>query len=85
MIAGPGQVAFTVVRLQADEKGTYLGTVTVHAILDVGDDGRSLSGVFDFEVADPAGKIVATGAGTAEGTRIAVEPMATPAAGTPAA
>jgi len=79
------QVAFTVVRLQADENGTYLGTVTVRATLDVGDDGRRLSGAFDYEVADPAGHIVATGTGTAEGTRIAVEPMATPAAGTPAA
>jgi len=77
---GPDQVALTVVRLQADEGGTYLGTVTVRAVLDVSSDGRHLSGAFDYDVADPAGSVVASGTGTAEGTRIAVEPMGTPAA-----
>ncbi len=82
--AGPGQVAFTVVRLQTDEKGTYLGTVTVRAVLDESSDGQRLSGSFTYDVADPAGHVVASGTGTAEGTRIQVEPMGTPVAGTPA-
>jgi len=84
-VVGPNQVAFTIVRLQTDENGNYLGTVTVPAVLDVSSDGQRLSGPFTYAVADPAGNVVASGTGTAEGTRIAVEPMATPAAGTPSA
>ena len=48
-------------------------------------DGRRLSGPFTYEVADPAGNVVASGTGTADGTRIEVEPMGTPAVGTPSA
>ena len=84
-VVGPNQVAFTIVRLQTDEKGNYLGTVTVPAVLDVRSDGQGLSGSFTYAVADPAGKVVATGTGTAEGTRIAIEPMGVPSAGTPPA
>ncbi len=82
-VVGPNQVALTLVRLQTDENGNYLGTVTVPAVLDVSSDGQRLSGPFTYAVADPAGNVVATGTGTAEGTRIAIEPMGTPTAGTP--
>ncbi len=82
-VVGPNQVAFTIVRLQTDENGNYLGTVTVPAVLDVSSDGQRLSGSFTYAVADPAGNVVATGTGTAEGTRIAIESMGTPVAGTP--
>jgi len=82
---GPDQVALTLVRLQTDEGGNYLGTVTVRAVLDVSSDGQRLSGPFTYDVADPAGNVVASGTGTAEGTRITVEPMGTPAVGTPSA
>jgi len=84
-VVGPNQVALTLVRWQTDENGNYLGTVTVPAVLDVSSDGQGLSGSFTYDVADPAGNVVATGTATAEGTRIAVEPMATPVAGTPSA
>jgi hypothetical protein len=84
-VVGPNQVALTLVRLQTDENGNYLGTVTVPAVLDMNSDGQRLSGPFTYAVADPAGKVVASGTGTAEGTRIAVEPLGTPAAGTPSA
>lgn len=81
----PNQVAMTVIRLQTDEGGNYLGTVTVRAVLDVNSDGQRLSGPFTYEVADPAGNVAASGTGTAEGTRLEVEPMGTPTAGTPSA
>ncbi len=79
---GPDQVALTIIRLQTDEGGNYLGTVTVRAVIDVSGEGQRLSGPFTYEVADPAGSIAASGTGTAEGTRIEVEPMGTPAVAT---
>ena len=82
-VVGPNQVALTLVRLQTDESGTYLGTVTVPAVLDVSSDGQRLSGPFTYDVADPAGNVVASGTGTVEGTRLEVQPMGTPTAGTP--
>ncbi len=84
-VVGPNQVALTLVRLQTDEDGNYLGTVTVPAVLDVSSDEQRLSGPFTYAVADPAGNVVASGTGTGEGTRIAIEPMGTPVAGTPSA
>ena len=82
-VVGPNQVALTIVRLQTDESGNYLGTVTVPAVLDVSSDGQGLSGPFTYDVADPAGNVVASGTGTAEGTRLEVQPMGTPPTGTP--
>ncbi len=82
-VVGPNQVALTLVRLQTDESGNYLGTVTVPAVLDVSSDGQGLSGSFTYDVADPAGNVVASGTGTVEGTRLAVQPLGTPTVGTP--
>jgi hypothetical protein len=84
-VAGPNQVALTLVRLQTDESGNYLGTVTVPAVGEVSSDGQGLSGSFTYDVADPAGNVVASGTGTFEGTRLEVQPMGTPPAGTPVA
>jgi len=83
MVVGPNQVALTLVRLQTDESGNYLGTVTVPAVAEVSSDGQGLSGSFTYDVADPSGNVVASGDGTLEGTRLAVQPMGTPASGTP--
>jgi len=82
-VVGPSQVALTLVRLQTDESGNYLGTVTVPAVGEVSSDGQGLSGSFTYEVADPSGNVVASGDGTLEGTRLGVQPMGTPASGTP--
>ncbi len=84
-VVGPNQVALTLVRLQTDESGNYLGTVTVPAVGEVSSDGQGLSGSFTYDVADPAGTVVASGTGTLEGTRLEVQPMGTPPAGTPVA
>lgn len=73
-----GRGTFTFVRLQTDESGNYLGAVTVRGVFDVSSDGGRWSGPFTYEVADPAGNIVASGTGTADGAPIAVEPMGTP-------
>jgi len=83
MVVGPNQVALTLVRLQTDESGNYLGTVTVPAVGEVSSDGQGLSGSFTYDVADPSGNVVASGTGTLEGTRLAVQPMGTPTSGTP--
>ena len=80
---GTTSAAFTIVRLQTDEQGNYLGTVSVSAVGDMGTDGESVSGPFTYDVADPTGAVIASGTGTFEGSRIAVEPMATPTEGTP--
>ena len=82
---GPGAAAWTFVRLQTDENGNYLGPVTARGAAEVSADGRRVSGPFTYDVADPAGNVVASGQGTFEGTLIAVEPMGTPMAGTAAA
>jgi len=82
-VVGPNQVALTLVRLQTDESGNYLGTVTVPAVGEVSSDGQGLSGSFTYDVADPAGNVVASGTGTLEGTRLEVQPMGTPTSGTP--
>jgi hypothetical protein len=84
-VVGPNQVALTLVRLQTDESGNYLGTVTVPAVGEVSGDGQGLSGSFTYDVADPAGNVVASGTGTLEGTRLEVQPMGMPPAGTPVA
>ena len=83
MVIGPNQLALTLVRLQTDESGNYLGTVTVPAVAEVSGDGQGLSGSFTYDVADPSGNVVASGTGTFEGTRLEVQPMGTPTSGTP--
>ena len=84
-VVGPNQVALTIVRLQTDESGNYLGTVSSTGVAEVSSDGQGLSGSFTYDVADPAGNVVASGTGTLEGTRLEVQPMGTPPAGTPVA
>ena len=64
---------------------TFLAVVTDSVEMTLAPDGNTWSGPYSSTTADPAGNVlnVATG-GTAEATRITVQPLATPAA-TPAA
>ena len=67
----------TFVFVQSDGNGNYLGTRTTRGSLELDDDGETWTGTFDATVADAAGSVLFTAAGTVEATRIAVEP-ATP-------
>jgi hypothetical protein len=49
------------------------------------DDGSSWRGDYRATVEDPSGKVLFVGDGKVEATRITVQPLATPATGTPAA
>lgn len=80
MSTGPDSGTATILALQADERGTFLGTVTyvVSATLDA--DGHSLSGEFTASVADPTGTEVAAFTGTIAATRVTLQPLGTPVA-----
>jgi hypothetical protein len=82
---GPTTAATTWVGLVTDGEGNYLAAVTdsVEATLDT--DGDSWSGSYSATVADPDGNVLYVGGATVEATRITVQPLATPAAGTPTA
>lgn len=81
---GPTTADLTFVWLTTDAQGTFLGTGTVSAQVTLGADGNSLQGPFSLTAADPSGKTLFQGGGSVQATRITVQPMATPAAGTPA-
>ena len=55
----------------------------MQATLDA--DGDSWSGSYSATVADPSGSVIFVGGGTVQATRITLQPLATPAAGTPVA
>jgi hypothetical protein len=82
---GTSTAAITWVGFVSDGEGTHLATVTdsVQATLDAG--GEAWSGSYSATVADPDGNILYVGGATVQATRITVQPLATPAAGTPAA
>ncbi len=82
---GPDTAAATWVFFMTDGEGNFLGVVTDSAEMTLGADGASWSGPFSSSTADPAGNVLFVGGGTVQAARIAVQPLATPAAGTPAA
>lgn len=82
---GPTTAAATWVEFVTDGQGTFLTTVTDSVEVTLGADGTSFSGPFSGTVADPSGNVLFVGGGTVQATRITVQPLATPAAGTPAA
>ncbi len=82
---GPDTAAATWVVFVSDGEGTCLVTVTDSVEVTLGADGTSFSGQFSSTSTDPAGAVLFVGEGTVEGTRITVEPLAIPAAGTAAA
>lgn len=82
---GPTTAETTWVGFVSDGQGNFLATATdsVQATLDA--DGDSWSGSYSATVADPSGSVIFVGGGTVQATRITVQPLATPAAGTPVA
>ncbi|MEA2529887.1 MAG: hypothetical protein QOF01_3729 [Thermomicrobiales bacterium] len=82
---GPDTAAATWVEFVTDGEGNFLAVVTDSVEMTLGADGNSWSGPFSSTSADPSGNVLFVGGGTVEATRITVQPLATPAAGTPAA
>ena len=81
---GPTTAAATWVGLVTDGQGNFLAIVTDSIDVTLGADGNSWSGSYSATVADPSGTVLFVGGGTVQATRITVQPLATPAAGTPA-
>jgi hypothetical protein len=63
--------------------GTFLWVVTDSVEMTLAPDGTSWRGPYSSTTADPSGNVLFIGPGTAEATRIMVQPLATPLA-TPA-
>lgn len=81
----PTTAAATWVEFVSDGEGNFLATVTGTVEATLGADGNSWSGPFSSTSADPVGTVLFVGGGSVQATRITVQPLATPAAGTPAA
>jgi hypothetical protein len=82
---GPTTATGTWVEFVSDGEGNFLVTVTDSVAMTLGADGNSWSGPFSSTSADPGGNVLFVGTGSVEATRITVQPVATPAAATPAA
>lgn len=75
-----GTIVFSVVHIRTDETGTYRGTTTFSGVLTISDDGQSVTGEASYTIHDPAGTVTGVIPTPLEGSRIVIEPMATPAA-----
>ncbi len=84
-LSADGTVAATFVEFVADAEGNFVAIVTDSIELTLGADGDSWSGQFSSTTTDPSGTVLFVGGGTGQATRITVQPLATPPAGTPAA
>lgn len=82
---GATTARFTVVDLVADAHGNLVAIETINGDLTLGADGASIRVRFTVTATDPGGKVLSQVGGTVQGTRITLQPMSTPAAGTPAA
>ncbi len=82
---GPDTAAATFVEFVTDAEGNFVAIVTDSIELTLGADGDSWSGQFSSTTTDPSGTVLFVGGGTGQATRITVQPLATPPAGTPAA
>ena len=80
----PTTAAASFVVFITDGEGNFLWVVTDSVEMTLDPDGTSWSGPYSSTTADPSGNVLFIGPGTAEATRITVQPLATPAA-TPAA
>lgn len=82
---GPSGAAMTWVGLVTDGEGTLLAVVTdsVEASLDA--TGNAWRGSYSATIDDPDGNELYVGGATVRAERITVQPLATPAAATPAA
>ena len=77
---GPGTAAASFVVFIADGAGNFLWVVTDSVEMTLGPAGDSWRGPYSSTTADPGGNVLFVGPGTAASTRIAVQPVATPAA-----
>ena len=75
---GPTTAAVTFEVLNSDERGSFLGTLTISGVQRLGPDGDTFTGEYVITVRDPAGNVVAEIPTTAEGRRIVVEPAGRP-------
>ena len=82
---GDGAYALTIVFPDFDDEGDLEGQTTVRTTVTLGRDGDTFAGPFVNEFTDLAGTVLFSSGGTAEGQRIVVEPLGTPAAGAPEA
>jgi hypothetical protein len=82
---GPQSVAFTFDLLLSEEGGTAYAVVTVRGIAELDAGGDAWAGEYSATIVGMLGRTLSEGHGMLSGTRIGVEPMAMPAAGTPAA
>ena len=74
--------------LTGDERGNFLGRLTISGVQTLDPGGDSFTGRYVVAVTDPAGNVVATVPTTATGERMRVElppALGTPDAATPAA
>jgi hypothetical protein len=77
---GPTTAAASFTVFIADGAGNFLWVVTDSVEMTLGADGNSWSGPYSSTTADPSGNVLAVVPGTAEATRIVVQPVATPVA-----
>jgi hypothetical protein len=80
---GPDTAAASFVVFITDGEGNFLWIVTDSVEMTLDPGGTSWSGPYSSTTADPRGNVLFISPGTAEATRITVQPLATPAA-TPA-
>lgn len=67
----------------ADIQGTFLAIATDRVQATLAADGNAWSGPFRATVVDPGGSVIYEGGATVTATRLTVQPLATPASGTP--
>jgi hypothetical protein len=79
----PTTAAASFVVFITDGEGNFLWVVTDSVEMTLDPDGTSWSGPYSSTTADPSGNVLFVSPGTAEATRIMVQPLATPVA-TPA-
>jgi hypothetical protein len=82
---GASTAAATWVGFVSDGEGNFLASATDSVEATLGGDGNAWSGNYSATVADPDGNVLFVGGGMVRATRITVQPLATPAAGTPTA
>ena len=77
---GPATAAASFTVFIADGAGNFLWVVTDSVEMTLAPDGDSWSGPYSSTTADPGGTVLSAVPGTAEATRITVQPVATPTA-----
>lgn len=75
--------SFTWIGFVTDGQGAFLALATDSAGVTLGADGDSWRGDYSAEVTDPEGNVLFVGNGAVRATRITVQPLAMPGAGTP--